>query len=120
MIIVGTGQATVALKGSNVGVLFQNAEGNINMGAWFDDPDIEFEDIYWYNILGIEMQASLTQNEGLISIDQEYNTKSCYVELHRNEELNSFGYFQSNSETTVFNSPEATQLDLTVRIISLQ
>ena len=42
-----------SLKGSKAGVLFQNAEGNINMGVWFDDPDIEMEDnlfigtIFW-------------------------------------------------------------------------
>ena len=75
------------------------------MGVWFDDPDIEMEDIYWYNILAKEIKLSLLKNEGLISVDREYKTKSCYVELHRNEELNSVGYFQSNSETTVFNTP---------------
>ena len=81
------------MKGSNVGVLFQNAEGNINMGVWFDDPDIEMEDIYWYNLLAKEINKSLRKNEGLISVDREYKTKSCYVELHRNGELNSDGYF---------------------------
>ena len=38
-------------------------------------------------------QESLRKNEGLISIDHECNTKSCYVELHRNDELNSVKYF---------------------------
>ena len=63
------------------------------MGVWFDDPDIEMEDIYWYNILAKEIKKSLHQNEGLISVDREYKTKSCYVELHRIGELNSVDYF---------------------------
>ena len=63
------------------------------MGVWFDDPDIEMEDIYWYNILAIEIKESFMKNEGLISVDREYKTKSCYVELHRNGQLNSGGYF---------------------------
>ena len=58
------------------------------MGVWFDDPDIEMEDIYWYNLLAKQINVSLLLNEGLVSIDQEYNTKSCYVALHRNDELN--------------------------------
>ena len=61
------------------------------MGVWFDDPDIEMDDIYWYDILAREIESSLLKNEGLISIDQDYNTKSCYVELHRNSELNKIG-----------------------------
>ena len=59
------------------------------MGVWFDDPDIEMDDIYWYDILAREIEFSLKRDEGFISIDQEFNTKSCYVELHRNGELNS-------------------------------
>ena len=76
------------MKEANVGVLFQNADGDINMGVWFDDPDIEMEDIFWYNLLAKQIDVSLLKDEGLVSIDQEYNTKSCYVELHRNNELN--------------------------------
>ena len=79
----------MSLKGSNAGVLFQNADGDINMGVWFNDPDIEMDDIYWYNVLALEIRESLRLNEGLISIDREYNTKSCYVELHRIGKLNS-------------------------------
>ena len=82
-----------SLKGTNACVLFQNADWNINMGVWFDDPDIELEDIHWYNILALEIDKSLLKDEGLISVDQEYKTKSCYVELHRNGKLNSVGYF---------------------------
>ena len=59
------------------------------MGAWFDDPDIEMDDIYWFNLLAMAIGNSFRENEGLISIDQKYNTKSCYVELHRSGELNS-------------------------------
>ena len=77
------------LKGANKGVLFQNSDGNINMGAWFDDPDIEMEDIFWFNNLASKIRKSLLRNEGLVTIDEEYNTKSCYAELHRNDELNS-------------------------------
>ena len=79
------------MKNAHAGVLFQNADLSINMGVWFDDPDIEMDDIYWYDTLAREIECSLRKNEGLISIDREYNTKSCYVELHRNGELNSFG-----------------------------
>ena len=75
------------LEGADVGVLFQNADGNINMGVWFDDPDIEMDDIYWYNILAEEIEHAFEKNEGLISIDKKLHTKSCYVELHRNGEL---------------------------------
>ena len=78
------------MKGADVGVLFQNADQNINLGVWFDDPDIEFDDIWWYNILAKEMEDSLRKNEGLISTDKTLNTKSCYVELHRNGMDNSW------------------------------
>ena len=81
------------LKGSNDRVFFQNAEGNINMGVLFNDPDVEMEDIYWFNALAIAIDESLYENEGLISIEsikqldsteKELKTYSCYVELHRN------------------------------------
>ena len=57
------------------------------MGVWFDDPDIELEDIFWYNLLGMEIELAWGRNQELVSIDEEYNTKSCYVELHRNGDL---------------------------------
>ena len=69
------------MKGSDHGVLFQNCDGNINMGVWFNDPDIEMNDIFWYNILAQQIYNNDT--EGLISIDPDFGTKSCYVELHR-------------------------------------
>ena len=80
------------LKRSNHRVFFQNAEGNINMGVVFNDPDIDMNDICWYNALAMAMRSSLDTNEGLISVesikqlnsvDQELKTYSCYVELHR-------------------------------------
>ena len=76
------------LKGTSGGVLFENANRDINMGVWFDDPDIEMNDIYFYNLLAQQMDASQLLNEGLVTKNKKYNTKSCYVELHRNGELN--------------------------------
>ena len=73
----------VGMKGSEDGVLFQNAEGNINMGVWFDDPDIELDDIFWYNHLAREIEYSLLRGEGLVTVDKKTKTRSCYVELHR-------------------------------------
>ena len=72
------------MKGSKHRVLFQNVDDNINMGVIFNDPDIELYDIYWYIVLAEFMERSLDDNEGLITVDQKLNTKSCYVELHRN------------------------------------
>ena len=54
------------------------------MGVIFNDPDIELYDIYWYIVLAEFMERSLADDEGLITVDQKLNTKSCYVELHRN------------------------------------
>ena len=62
------------------------------MGVLFNDPDVDLEDIYWYNALALAMSQSLDKNEGLISIEsikrldstEELKTYSCYVELHRN------------------------------------
>ena len=69
------------LKGTKHRVLFQNAEGNINMCIFFDDPDVDLDEIFWYNELAYNL--SLQENQGLISIDEKLNTRSCYVELHR-------------------------------------
>ena len=57
----------VRLKGANAGILFQNSEGNINMGIWFDDPDIKMNDIFWYNTLTVAMDSSLRKNKGFIN-----------------------------------------------------
>ena len=75
-----------SMMGSEHRVLFQNADSNINMGAIFNDPDFQLYDIYWYLVLAEQMNASLVRNEGLITVDRESNTTSCYVELHRNGE----------------------------------
>ena len=72
-------------------MFYQNAEGNINMGVLFNDPDAELDDIHWYNVMAIEIDESVRKHEGLISIetiklhntDEELKTYSCYVELHR-------------------------------------
>ena len=53
------------------------------MGLYYNDPDVDMDDIYWYNILSSEMKDSIEANEGLIVFDKESNTHSCYVELHR-------------------------------------
>ena len=53
------------------------------MGVFFNDPDVDLDEIFWYNQLADTIKESLQQNEGLISIDEELNTRSCYVELHR-------------------------------------
>ena len=71
-------------KGKDDRVLFQNAEGTINMGVWFNDPEIELSDIFWYHHLGVMINNSLAYNEGLCYIDRDRNVRSCYVELHRN------------------------------------
>ena len=71
------------LKGTDHRVLFQNAEGTINVGVCFDDPDLEMSDIFWYNQLSKKMHVSLLSNDGLVSRDAESGTLSCYVELHR-------------------------------------
>ena len=83
----------VALRGTSNRVLFQNAEGNINMGVWFNDPDVEMDDIYWYNLLAKEMNNTKIKNPELISIDYKLGAASCYVEMHR-EGNNSPHFFK--------------------------
>ena len=58
------------------------------MGVFFNDPDIDLDDIYWYNALAIAINASLARDEGLISVDEELNMRSCYVELFRKSKIN--------------------------------
>ena len=53
------------------------------MGVFYNDPDLDLDDIFWYNQLASAIYGSLEENEGLISIDEELNTHSCYVESHR-------------------------------------
>ena len=65
-------------------MLFQNAEGTINMGVYFNDPDVEWGDIYWYNTLAEEIEEEIKLwDNGLISFDEELEAYSCCVELHR-------------------------------------
>ena len=53
------------------------------MGVFFNDPDVDLDEIFWYNQLAVAIDLSLERNEGLISVDEKLNTSSCYVELHR-------------------------------------
>ena len=80
---VGNPTDVSKLKGSNHRILFQNAEGNINMGVFFNDPDVDLHDIYWYNTMAGAIFGAFKREEGLISTDDELGTHSCYVELHR-------------------------------------
>ena len=70
------------LKKSEASILFQNSDFSINMGVWFNDPDVEMDEIIWYNILAIHM-LSKTADKDLISTNEEFGTASCYAELHR-------------------------------------
>ena len=85
-----TAEEIEAMMGSKHRVLFQNADNSINMGVIFNDPDMDLYDVYWYIVLAELMERSLYQNEGLVTVDQKLNTKSCYVELHRNSERKKF------------------------------
>ena len=71
------------MEDSNHRVFFQNAEGNINLGVFFNDPDVELGEIYWYNTMAKEIAETLEKDEELIAVDEELETLSCYVELHR-------------------------------------
>ena len=74
------------LRSSIHRVLFQSADGTINMGLHFDQPEVEMEQIIWFNILADEMDTSLEKKEGLVSICDDPSTMwsmSCYVEMHR-------------------------------------
>ena len=51
------------------------------MGAIFNDPDVSLDDICWYNALACAIYDP--KNIELISVDEDLNTRSCYVELHR-------------------------------------
>ena len=78
------------LKKTNDRVLFQNAEGNINAGVCFNDPDIEFKELSWFNILAEQMTRTLNHQElnkeELIFLDEESGLMSCYAGLHRYSE----------------------------------
>lgn len=72
------------MRGTNHRVLFQNLDGNINMGVRFDDPNIDYYDICLFNFLAQMMEVSLGFSDELISEDDDLQTKSCYSELQRN------------------------------------
>ena len=63
------------------------------MGVLFNDPDVEMEDIYWFNALAFGIGESVSKDEGLVTIEsikqldrtgKKLETYSCYVELLRN------------------------------------
>ena len=56
------------LKGTNHRVFFQNAEGNINMGVFFNDPEVELDDIYWYHVLTHEIFKSLRRGFQIVDL----------------------------------------------------
>lgn len=64
-------------------ILFQNSDFDINIGTWLNDPNVEMDEVIWYNILASEMLASILKQEGLISMNEKFETVSCYAELHR-------------------------------------
>ena len=85
------------------------------MGVLFNDPDVDYDDIYWYFILAGQMHESVgrsftfisfgksnqhiscciyleslfRKNEGLIFTDKKLEAYSCYVELHRKSKSNT-------------------------------
>ena len=75
------------MRNSDHRILFQNAEGNINAGICLFDPDMDFDDYIWYDCLAHQMLNSLLNNEGLIYVNDNFKTQSCYVELHRYDQL---------------------------------
>ena len=72
-----------SLRRGEYRVLFQNSEGNINMGVWFNDPDLETDDLIWYNILASEIYKNKIESKECFSTDEKFGTGSCYAELHR-------------------------------------
>ena len=64
-------------------VLFQDEAGDINMGICYNDPILDVYDIHWFSVLELEMDTSILKKEGLILQDEEFETMSCFVELHR-------------------------------------
>ena len=79
----------IELVRSNHRVLFQNADGNINMGFLFDDQRNKTLEIYWMQLIGLLMEESLEKNEGLVEVNHQLQTQSCYIELHRNSFYNA-------------------------------
>ena len=105
------------MKGTDHRVLFQNADGNINMGLFFNDRTIENFYIYWINCIAMDMSRSLENNEGLIVVDEWSKTTSCYVELHR---IGTIKVFNKNYRFSYQgNAPEKViQLELMAKTTS--
>ena len=75
------------MRDTNDRVLFQNAEGNINMCVFFNDPNVETSDLCWFNILAKQLEGVMMgrgEDRELVTRDKKRNTISCYVKLHRN------------------------------------
>ena len=75
------------MRDTNDRVLFQNAEGNINMGVFFNDPNVETSDLCWFNLLATQLEEAMMgkeEDKELVTRDKKRNTISCYVKLHRN------------------------------------
>ena len=53
------------------------------MGVWFNDPDLEMDDLIWFNILALEIYKNKIENQELFATDETFGTGSCYAELHR-------------------------------------
>ena len=73
------------------------------MGVWFNDPDVEMEDICWYNLLAKTIYNTKVENPELISVDYKLGAISCYVELHRNGiiRLHIFAKIYNNKVTSI-------------------
>ena len=78
------------MRGTNDRVLFQSADGCINMGVCFNDPDVEIYNIFWLHEVAKEIARSTYENKGLVSIDRKLQTRSCYAELQRNGNVFKF------------------------------
>ena len=77
----------MGMVGTNHRVLFQNAEGNINMQVMFNDPNVELGDFFWYNALAeqlVRCWMERRKNGELASYDKKQGILSCYIKLHRN------------------------------------
>ena len=58
------------------------------MGFLFDDPRNGLAEKHWMQLLGMLIESSIENKNGLVSVDGEFKTKSCYAELHRKSERN--------------------------------
>ena len=75
------------LKAMEHRVLFQNADVTINMGAIFNDPDIELYDIYWY-LVRVNSDNETLNILGCLNINE---AELMFFRFFRNLPANSFG-----------------------------